>query len=250
MKYLRTTLPAALAIATLAMTLAACQDRAALDEIRSSQKEILEKLAAVEKGQKDILARSAQVAQAAARPAAPDPNQVFKIAVGDSPVKGPANAPVTLVEFSDFQCPFCAQAAKMPDEILQAYPDKVNFVYKHFPLEQIHPNAKPAAKAACAAQLQGKFWEMHDELFANNRALSPDNLKAYAQKIGLDMDKYEKDVNSPKCEDMISRNVGEAHEAQVGGTPSFFLNGKRVQNRSTEAVKAMVETALKEKAAS
>src|SRR5262249_14485812 len=97
---------------------------------------------------------------------------------------------------------------------------------------------------------QGKFWEMHDELFANNRALSQDNLKAYAQKIGLDMDKYEKDYNSPKCEDMIARNVGEAREAQVGGTPSFFLNGKRVQNRSTDAVKAMVEAALKDKKAS
>jgi protein-disulfide isomerase len=232
-------------VSGLLLALAGCQDQGALDEIRNSQKEVLAKLASVEKTQKDILAKTGPGQIAAQRPNAPDPNQVYQIPVGTSPVKGKANAPVTLVEFSDFQCPFCAQASKMPEEVLQAYPDKVTFIYKHFPLEQIHPNAKGAAKAACAAQKQGKFWEMHDELFANSRALQAENLKNYAQKVGLDVQKFEADFNSPDCENAVAQDVATARQAQVSGTPTFFLNGKRVQNRSTDAVKAMVEEALK-----
>ena len=102
-----------------------------------------------------------------------DPNKVYEIPVANSAVRGPKDAPVTIVMFSDFQCPFCAQAVPIVDDVLKAYPNDVNFVMKQFPLRQIHPNADPAARAAIAAGKQGKFWEMHDELYKNNRNLTP-----------------------------------------------------------------------------
>ena len=133
------------------------------------------------------------------------------------------------------------------DQVLKAYPKEVKFVYKEFPLTSIHQNALNAAKAAVAAQKQGKFWEMHDKLFANQRALSPDNLKQYAQQVGLDTAKFEKDMASPEVQKQIDDDMKLAQEAEVRGTPTLFLNGKRVMNRSFEGLKQMIEEALKQK---
>ena len=130
--------------------------------------------------------------------------------------------------------------------MLKAYPNDVNFVYKQFPLPAtMHPNALPSSKATVAAGKQGKFWEMHDILFQNNRELGYDKLKEYAGKIGLDVPRWEKDFNDPEVQQQIDREMAEGRAADVSGTPTFFVNGKRVMNRSFEGFKDMVDSALK-----
>ena len=128
--------------------------------------------------------------------------------------------------------------------MLKAYPNDVNFVYKNYPLPAtMHPNALPAAKSSVAAGKQGKFWEMHDIMFQNNRELGFDKLKEYAGKIGLDVDRWEKDYNSPDVQQEIDKEMALARTAQVTGTPTFFINGKLVTNRSFDGFKAMIEAA-------
>lgn len=213
-----------------------------MKKLQDSQRQILAKLGDLEK----------KVEQISAKPAAPqapqiDPNKVYNLPAGNSPFKGPADAPVTLALFSDFQCPFCSQIPGLVDQLLKAYPKEVKFVYKEFPLVTIHQNAMPAARAAVAASKQGKFWEMHDKLFANQRALQADNLKQYAKDIGLDAAKFEQDLASPAVQKEIDDDVRLAQQSQVSGTPTLFLNGKRVTNRTFDGLKQMVEEALKQK---
>jgi len=131
--------------------------------------------------------------------------------------------------------------------VLKEFPKDVNFVYKNYPLPAtMHPNALPAAKAAVAAQRQGKFWEMHDIIFQNNRELGFDKLKEYAGKIGLDVARWEKDYNSPDVQQLIDKDMAAGRAADVTGTPTFFVNGKRVMNRSVEGFKEMIQNSLKE----
>ena len=135
----------------------------------------------------------------------------------------------------------------MVDQVLKAHPTDVNFVYKNFPLPAtMHPNAMPSAKAAVAAAKQGKFWEMHDIIFQNNRELSFDKLKEYAGKIGLDVPRWEKDFNSPEIDQQVQKEMAEGRAADVNGTPTFFVNGKRVMNRSVEGFKDMIDSAKKD----
>ncbi len=110
----------------------------------------------------------------------------------------------------------------------------------------MHPNAMPAAKAAAAAGKQGKFWEMHDMLFQNNRELGADKLKEYAGKIGLDVARWEKDYNSPDIEQEIKKDMADGQAADVTGTPTFFVNGKRATNRSFDGFKDTIDAALKQ----
>jgi protein-disulfide isomerase len=131
--------------------------------------------------------------------------------------------------------------------VLKAYPKDVNFVYKQFPLPAtMHPNAMPSAKAAVAAGKQGKFWEMHDIMFENSRELGFDKLKEYAGKIGVDVARWEKDFGSPEVQQQVEKEMAEGRAADVSGTPTFFVNGKRVMNRSFEGFKDMVDAALKD----
>jgi protein-disulfide isomerase len=132
------------------------------------------------------------------------------------------------------------------DEVLKAYPKELKFVYKQFPLTSIHKNALNASRAAVAAKMQGKFWEMHDKLFQNQQALQIEKLKDYAQEIGLDTAKFEADMASPEVQKLIDEDTKIAAQAQVSGTPTLFLNGKRVTNRSVEGLKQMVDEALKQ----
>ena len=132
-------------------------------------------------------------------------------------------------------------------QVLKAYPKEVKFVYKEFPLTSIHQNALNAARAALAARKQGKFWEMHDKLFANQRALQADKLKEYAQEIGLDAAKFEQDMGSPDVQKEIDEDGKAAQQAQVSGTPTLFINGKRVMTRSFDGLKQMIDEALKQK---
>jgi protein-disulfide isomerase len=210
-----------------------------MKKLQDSQRQILAKLADLEK----------KVDQISAKPAAQgpqlDPNKVYDIPAANSPFKGPAKAPVVMTLFSDFQCPFCGQVPPLIDQVLKTYPKEVKFVYKEFPLTTIHQNALPAAHAALAASRQGKFWEMHDKLFANQRALQPDNLKQYAKDIGLDVAKFEHDMAAPDVQKEIEEDTKLAQQSQVSGTPTLFVNGRRVTNRTFEGLKQMVDDALK-----
>jgi protein-disulfide isomerase len=131
--------------------------------------------------------------------------------------------------------------------VLAAYPNDVNFVMKQFPLRQIHPNADPAARAAIAAGKQGKFWEMHDELYKNSRSLSPETIKGIAEKLGLDMKKFEADQGSDEVKKQVDEELALGAKSDVRGTPSFFVNGKIAQNRTVDGFKAQIDTELKAK---
>lgn len=228
----------------LAGLLAACGGNPAdIEEIKKGQKDILAKLDSLDKA---VAAVKAAPAAAPSRPQV-DPNKVYNIPVGDSALKGPKDAKVTIIKFSDYQCPFCSQAATLVEDVLKQYPKDVNLVYKQFPLTSIHPNAMPASKAALAAGKQGKYWEMHEIMFKNMRELSGDKLKQYAQQIGLDMARWEKDMASPEIDAQIQREMKEGSAADVQGTPTIFVNGKRVMNRSVEGFKTMIDEVLKAK---
>jgi protein-disulfide isomerase len=134
------------------------------------------------------------------------------------------------------------------DQVLAAYPKQVRFVYKQFPLEQIHANAMNAAKASIAAGNQGKFWEMHDELFKIFRNLTTEEIRKKAELLGLDMKKFDADMASPETEKVVRDDLELGRNVDVTGTPTFFLNGKRVPStsRSLEGMKTMVDEALKQ----
>ena len=215
-----------------------------LQAIQDQQRQILAKLGDLEKK----IDQGPQRAAAQRPPSGPDTEKVYTLPVGKSPVKGPPNAQVSIVEFSDYQCPFCARADPLMKEVLKLYPDQVNLVYKHFPLVSIHQMALGAAQAAVAAQKQGKFWEMHEILFANQRALQPEKLKEYAKQIGLDVAKFEADMNSDETKSSIQEDMRLSQTVGVRGTPTMFVNGKLIQNRSAEGFKQTVDAALKEKA--
>jgi len=133
------------------------------------------------------------------------------------------------------------------DQVLAAYPKDVRFVYKQFPLEQIHQNAMNAAKASVAAGNQGKFWEMHDELSKISRNLAMDEIRKKAEEIGLDMKKFDADMASPETEKAVRADLDLGRTVDVSGTPTMFINGKRVMNRSLEGMKGMVDEELKKK---
>lgn len=220
------------------------QTKQTLSDIQNTQKEILAKLSAIEANQNKILTASqAQPRQAAA---APGVNAVVNIPIGNSPIKGNKKAPVTIVEFSDFQCPYCAQIQPTLSEVLKAYPKEVKLVFKHYPLS-FHPHAKNAAKATLAAMEQGKFWEMHDAVFANFSQLSNEKFKELASQIGLNMEKFIADYNSDKYEPQLLQDFNAARAAGVTGTPTLFINGKRLMRRSVDDFKEAINNALKGK---
>jgi len=229
------------AVLALSTTTACGPSPADVEEIKKGQKEILAKLEGLDKAVQQVKA---------AQPVAPnrpqiDPNKVYNIPIGRSPTKGPADAKVTIVKFSDYQCPFCVQAAPLVDQVLQAYPKDVKLVYKQFPLTSIHPQALPASKAALAAGKQGKYWEMHALLLENSRALGPEKFKELAQKLSLDLPRFERDMNSPEIQQQIDEEMQQARAADVTGTPTLFVNGKRLMNRSFDGFKQMIDAALK-----
>jgi protein-disulfide isomerase len=148
-----------------------------------------------------------------------------KIATADSPSQGPSSAPIELVEFSDFQCPFCYRAHPIVKEVLNTYGNKVRFVYRNYPLAN-HPNAFPAAEAAQCANEQGQFWAYHDRLFADQTKLSDGDLKASAAALGMDAGKFNACVDSHKYKARVDADMRAGNEAGVNGTPAFFINGR------------------------
>ena len=150
-------------------------------------------------------------------------------------VKGPAEAPVTLLEYGDFECPFCGQAFWELKRLEQVVRGQVRFVFRHFPLAQAHPHAKLAAEAAEAAGAQGKFWQMHDTLFANQHALERSDLLAYADGIGLDRARFSRDLDEHRFAARVRRDFMEGVRSGVNGTPTIFINGERWNGPYTAA---------------
>ncbi len=160
-----------------------------------------------------------------------------------SPFLGNKNAPVSLVVFSDFQCPFCSKVQPLLDEILKNNPDKVKIVFKHLPLK-MHKQAEPAALATIAAHEQGKFWQMHDALFALGKKINKKSIEKAAEGIELDMDKFKKDLASPATQDKLKKDMIDAGKAGVSGTPTLFINGRQVKGRGAHVLQSMIDQEL------
>jgi protein-disulfide isomerase len=147
------------------------------------------------------------------------------VTAGSSPAKGPANAPIELIEFADFQCPFCLAASPTVKHVLDTYGDRIHFVYRNFPLQN-HPDARPAAEAAQCAHEQGQFWAYHDHLFAVPGKLSDADLKKTAADLGLDSARFNACVDEHKYKSVVDADAEAGAEAGVSGTPAFFVNGR------------------------
>jgi len=169
---------------------------------------------------------------------------VADLDVGSSPVKGPENAPVTIIVFTDFECPYCKKLPPIIDQVLKNNPQNVRLVLKNLPLTRIHPMAEPAARAALAANNQGKFWEYHDMLFASPK-LSQAILEEIAMKLGLDMEKFKQDMSSMPVSSQLAKDMQMAQAADVSGTPTCFVNGRKLQERSVEGFQKLIDEILK-----
>lgn len=179
------------------------------------------------------------------QPPAEDMNKVYDIPVGVSTVIGRVNAPITITEFSDFQCPFCARFYPVAKEVLAAYPDQVRLIVKLFPLP-FHPNARPAAKLALAANEQGKFQGMMEVLLANGGDVSDAKIKEYAQSLGLNYNKLMADYKNKDAqwEKQIQDDMQLGAAVDVRGTPTFYLNGKKTNSRDINSFKAEIDSIL------
>jgi len=158
----------------------------------------------------------------------PPPISRAAVSTEGAPFKGGATAPVTIVEFQDFHCPFCKRVQGTIGELLARYGDKVKVVHRDFPIDQLHPRARKGHEAARCANEQGKFWAYHDKLYENAPKASLEHLKAFAQEVGLDVPAFEQCVASGKHRAAVQRDVEEGQRLGVTGTPTFFINGRQL----------------------
>lgn len=142
-------------------------------------------------------------------------------------VQGPANAPVTLVEYGDYECPFCGEAYPVVKALQERLGDQMRFVFRNFPLSQMHPHAEHAAEAAEAAGAQGKFWQMHDLLYENQDALEAEDLVQYARALRLDVPRFVQEMSEHLHAERVREDFRSGVKSGVNGTPSFFINGVR-----------------------
>jgi protein-disulfide isomerase len=174
-----------------------------------------------------------------------DMNKVYTIPSGTSAIIGKKDAPVTIVEFSDFQCPFCARFYSVIKDVMAAYPDKVRVIIKHFPLP-FHSNARPAAKLAMAANEQGKFQGMMESLLASGGDVTEPKIKEYSKKLGLDYNKLIADYKNQdaRWEKQIQDDMQLGAGVDVRGTPTFYLNGRKTNARDLNSFKAQIDVIL------
>jgi protein-disulfide isomerase len=218
------------------VVLPSCVTRGDIEEIKEAQKKILAQL---EKG-----GGRPNAPQAQQQPQGPDPAKVYGVPAGDSAAKGAADAWVTLIEVSDFQCPYCSRVVPTIKELKERYGDDLRVVFKHNPLG-FHNRAKPAAKAAECAREQGKFWEMHDALFAGQKELEDQNLEAYAKNVGVDVGRWKSCYTSNKYEDRITNDQRTVSSFGARGTPAFFINGRFLSGaQPTPAFQAIIDAEL------
>ncbi len=177
-----------------------------------------------------------------------EPPELPRIEVeAKGPSRGPEKAPVTIVEFSDFQCPFCGREVPVIERIMKEYDGKVRLVFRHYPLD-FHPFAEKAAEAAVCAAEQGKFWELHNKMFENQNKLAVDDLKGYAKSVGVDAAKFDKCLESGEKKPMVDDDQKAGTAAGVNGTPAFFINGIFINGAQPyEQIKQAVDRELKKK---
>ncbi|HJT88433.1 MAG TPA: thioredoxin domain-containing protein [Bryobacteraceae bacterium] len=156
------------------------------------------------------------------------------ISLGNAPERGPSIARITLVEFSDFQCPFCVAATPQLDAVLKAYPSQVKLIFKEFPLDS-HSQAALAAAAALAAQRQGKFWALHDAMFAQMGNLSRSIILRLAERAGLDMKRFQADLDAPEIKRAVAHDIADGEKIGVDATPTLFIDGQRYNGPITLA---------------
>jgi len=142
-------------------------------------------------------------------------------------ILGPENAPVTLVEYGDYECPYCGAAHLMLKKVQEVMGDRLQFIFRHFPLTQIHPHAEAAAEAAETAGAQGYFWEMHDLLYENQRVLDPLHLVGFAEQLDLDTGRFARELQAHVYHDRVREDFMSGVRSGVNGTPAFFINGLR-----------------------
>jgi protein-disulfide isomerase len=232
-----------LALMTLvAFGLAACQSEDRLEKIEEQQGAILEKLTAIE--------QSLSGTRAAARPQRPqeDYSKVYAISYDGTQIKGNPDAPVTLVEWSDFECPYCAGVSAPIQALLKKYPQELRVAYKHFPLS-FHRAARPTAIASQAAAEQGCFWSFHDVLFeaTSKRQLDASKIDDYAKQAGCDVAKFKSDLdaNRDNYGKRVDADYKEGTAADVRGTPALYINGRKVRDRSVAGMSTMIDEAVK-----
>jgi len=174
-----------------------------------------------------------------------------QVSTDGAPVRGATDAPVTIVEFSDFECPFCKQTHPTLKQLLERYPGKVRLAYRDFPLDSIHPQARRAAEAARCASDQGKFWEYHDVLFTQSPQLTLEDLRRYAGQVGLDITKFDGCLAAGVHKTTVQRDLDEGNRLGITGTPAFFINGRTLTGaQPLEAFARLIDQELAGVAAS
>ena len=159
---------------------------------------------------------------------------------------GPPDAPVTLVEYGDYECPYCGRAAPVVRELLRRFDGRLRFVFRHLPLTDVHAHAALAAQAAEAAGAQGRYWEMHDLLFERQDALDPVAIRGHAERLGLDVAAFEADLRDGRHAGRVAQDVNTAEEAGVAGTPTFFINEVRYRGAyDIDAMETLVRRVLR-----
>jgi len=171
---------------------------------------------------------------------------VQEINVTGSPFRGTADAPVIIALFTDFQCPYCARILPLLNQVLEKYQGKVKLVFKNFPLST-HQFARKAAAAALAAGKQGKFWELHDRLFQNYNRLNDQVVQEQAKELGLDLQKFDKDMADPQIMQVINQDLQDGAKAGVRGTPTLFVNGSLLRNTNLEGFQAAIDKELEKR---
>jgi protein-disulfide isomerase len=149
--------------------------------------------------------------------------------IGSDHIRGSINAPITIVEYGDYECPYTGMAYPIVKEIMKQFGDQIYFVFRNFPLNDIHPHAQHAAEAAEAAAAQDKFWQMHDYLFEHQKALDDRHLLEYAKKVGLNIDKFKTEMSEHIYAPLINKSLKVGIDSGVEGTPTFFVNAQRYE---------------------
>jgi protein-disulfide isomerase len=213
---------------------------------RAAATAVTERLDKIDTQLAELVKRPAAPAQAARaeRPSLPPAEALKIISVAGAPIRGKTDAPITIVEYGDFQCPFCKKSRPTLKQILDTYPQQVRILYKHFPLS-FHREAMNAHRASLAAGEQGKFWEMHDMIFDSPAGLSPEAMRKHAETLGLDLAKFDADYKSDRILAKITADQEEGKKALVRGTPAFFVNGKMISGAQPfEAFKKEIDAQL------
>ena len=175
------------------------------------------------------------------------PPPIFRaeLSVAGEPFRGSEKAPVTIVKFEDFQCPFCKEVQPTFNELLSQYDGKIKLVHKDLPLDSLHPRARQAAEAARCAYEQGKFWDYHDKLYTNSPKASADDLKSFAKEVGLNVDSFDRCFVSGKYKAVVQQDLNEGAQLGLTGTPTFFINGREISgNQPLDAFEAIIDEEL------